>query len=212
MRINEVPASSGYGEPIAKFFRLGDQVRRSSAPSRPTNASRRRTAGRRNGEPPAAVPAGRDRPGPVAARRRWRPFRTASTKRGPALRAPQRRRPGRAGAAWCARRRRIFLASRDGHVIHFPIDEINILSGVGKGVIGIKLEDDDTCLGGALIRNQNDAMIVETSGGKRMEFYGSREQTGRGGKGFEAVKRTSFVRVVPPAIELVNWEEIEARG
>ena len=27
MRINEVPASSGYGEPIAKFFRLADQVR-----------------------------------------------------------------------------------------------------------------------------------------------------------------------------------------
>ena len=27
MRINEVPASSGYGEPIAKFFKLADQVR-----------------------------------------------------------------------------------------------------------------------------------------------------------------------------------------
>ncbi len=27
MRINEVPASSGYGEPIAKFFRLDDQVK-----------------------------------------------------------------------------------------------------------------------------------------------------------------------------------------
>src|SRR5205807_208545 len=27
MRINEVPASSGYGEPISKFFRLADQVR-----------------------------------------------------------------------------------------------------------------------------------------------------------------------------------------
>ena len=27
MRINEVPASSGYGEPIAKFFRLADQVK-----------------------------------------------------------------------------------------------------------------------------------------------------------------------------------------
>ena len=37
----------------------------------------------------------------------------------------------------------IFLASADGHVIHFPLDEINILSGVGKGVIGIKLADDD---------------------------------------------------------------------
>src|SRR5205085_8326589 len=27
MRTNEVPASSGYGEPITKFFRLADQVR-----------------------------------------------------------------------------------------------------------------------------------------------------------------------------------------
>src|SRR3984893_18549044 len=27
MRMKEVPASSGYGEPVAKFFRLGDQVK-----------------------------------------------------------------------------------------------------------------------------------------------------------------------------------------
>ena len=27
MRINDVPASSGYGEPITKFFRLADQVK-----------------------------------------------------------------------------------------------------------------------------------------------------------------------------------------
>jgi DNA gyrase subunit A len=107
--------------------------------------------------------------------------------------------------------RSIFLASGNGHVIHFPIDEINILSGVGKGVLGIKLEEGDACLGGALIRNQNDALIVETTGGRRMEFYGSREQTSRGGKGFEAVKRNSFTRVVPPAIALVNWDEIEGK-
>ena len=37
----------------------------------------------------------------------------------------------------------IFLASQDGHILHFLIPEINILSGVGKGVIGIKLEKDD---------------------------------------------------------------------
>ena len=55
MRINEVPASSGYGEPIAKFFRLADQVqsdrrrhhRRAlhAAPTRrlPTASRRRRT-------------------------------------------------------------------------------------------------------------------------------------------------------------------------
>src|SRR5262249_56975616 len=31
MRINEVPASSGYGEPITKFFKLGDNVKMVSA-------------------------------------------------------------------------------------------------------------------------------------------------------------------------------------
>ena len=33
----------------------------------------------------------------------------------------------------------------------------------------------------------------------------------RGGKGFEAVKRTWFVRVVPPPIELVDWDQVEGR-
>jgi hypothetical protein len=36
--------------------------------------------------------------------------------------------------------------------------------------------------------------------------------TSRGGKGFEAVKRTSFIRVVPPPIELVDWDKVEGKG
>jgi DNA gyrase subunit A len=38
------------------------------------------------------------------------------------------------------------------------------------------------------------------------------EVTSRGGKGHEAVKRTSFVRVVPPPIELVDWDVVEGKG
>ncbi len=105
----------------------------------------------------------------------------------------------------------IFLASREGHILHFPIAEINVLSGVGKGVIGIKLEKDDTCLGGALVTKSSDMLVVETSGGKTMEFTGRHETTGRGGKGWEAVKRASLVRVVPPAIALVDWEILEGK-
>ena len=41
----------------------------------------------------------------------------------------------------------IFLASDDGHLIHFPIDQIIELSGIGKGVHGIKLEKNARCLG-----------------------------------------------------------------
>src|SRR5262249_44479147 len=106
----------------------------------------------------------------------------------------------------------IFLASQEGHVIHFPIDEINILSGVGKGVMGIKLADRDICLGGALISNRHDVLIMETAGNRTQEFRrGKYELTSRGGKGLEAVKRTTFTRVVPPPIELVDWDAVEGK-
>ena len=79
--------------------------------------------------------------------------------------------------------------------------------------MGIKLDNGDACLGGALISNRHDALVVETTGGKTMEFRrGKYETVSRGGKGFEAVKRTNFVRVVPPPIELVDWDQVEGRA
>ncbi|MFO0964863.1 MAG: DNA topoisomerase (ATP-hydrolyzing) [Gemmataceae bacterium] len=106
----------------------------------------------------------------------------------------------------------LFLASRDGHVLHFAVKEINILAGVGKGVIGIKLADEDECIGGALIRRSDDRLVVETTGGKNLEFTGRYEVVSRAGKGFEAVKRADLVRVIPPPITLVDWEQLEAGG
>src|SRR5207253_3026000 len=135
------------------------------------------------------------------------PFRTPSTKVG---RRYVRLNDGdKVVAVWLPREEEtIYLASANGHVIHFQIDDVNILAGVGKGVMGIKLEEGDTCIGGALMGGRFDKLVLETSGGRTMEFGRNKyDVTSRGGKGFEAVKRTSFVRVVPPAIELVNWEE-----
>jgi DNA gyrase subunit A len=105
------------------------------------------------------------------------------------------------------------LATRDARVIHFPVGEVNILAGVGKGVMGIKLDDDDVCLGGALIGSRFDALTLETSGGKTHECRrGAYQQVGRGGKGYEVLKRASFTRVIPPPIELVNWDEVEGKN
>jgi hypothetical protein len=51
------------------------------------------------------------------------------------------------------------------------------------------------------------------SNGKMMEFGRNKyEPVSRGGKGYEAVKRLSFVRVVPPPIELVDWDQVEAKN
>jgi DNA gyrase subunit A len=210
MRINEVPASSGYGEPVAKFFRLGDQVRIINAASTDDRfTTPDEPAG--NGEPPGAyllvvTAQGQTLRTPLA------PHRTASTKVG--RRYVRLNQGDRVVLATVLKdEESLFLASAFGHVIHFPIEQINILSGAGKGVIGIKLHEGDTCLGGALISSRFDMMQVETAGGKQMEFRrGKYEITSRGGKGFEAVKRTSFVRVVPPPIELVYWDAVEGKG
>ncbi|HZT82597.1 MAG TPA: DNA topoisomerase (ATP-hydrolyzing) [Gemmataceae bacterium] len=208
MRIHEVPASSGYGEPIAKHFRLGDQVRIVGAVTtdeRFTPADQKPKNGEPGGPYLLVVTAqGQTLRTPLA------PFRTASTKVG---RRYVRLNDGdRVVMATVLRgdEETIYLASANGHVIHFRVEEINVLAGAGKGVMGIKLEEGDTCLGGALMSGRFDKFVLETSGGRTMEFGRNKyDVTSRGGKGFEAVKRASFVRVVPPPIELVDWDAVE---
>ncbi|GIW80340.1 MAG: hypothetical protein KatS3mg105_2147 [Gemmatales bacterium] len=209
MRINEVPASSGYGEPLAKHFRLGDQVRVINAI---TTDERFLPASRENGNgepvpPYLLVVTARGQ----VLRIPFAPFRTASTKVG--RRYCRLRDADRVVLAQVVRdETSIFLATASGRIIHFPIDEINILAGVGKGVMGIKLKPGDTCLGGALISSRNDRLVVETATGKVQEYRRDKyELTSRGGKGFPAVKRTSFIRVVPPPIELVDWDAVEGK-
>jgi len=216
MRMNEVPASSGYGEPLAKFFRLGDQAKIVNAVTtdeRFTPPQEPPAKPKKKGEEP-------DPPGPYllvvtaqgqTLRTPLAPFRVASTKAG---RMYARLNEGdRVVLATVLRdEESIFLASAQGHVIHFAVEEINILAGVGKGVMGIKLADDDTCLGAALVSERNPAMVTETANGKTLEFKGKKyEITGRAGKGFEAVKRTTLLRVVPPPIELVDWDQLEGK-
>jgi DNA gyrase subunit A len=77
--------------------------------------------------------------------------------------------------------------------------------------MGIKLNEGDICLGGALVSNRHDALTVETSGGISKEFRrGAYPCVNRGGRGHEVVKRTDLAKVVPPPIELVDWDAVEA--
>jgi DNA gyrase subunit A len=207
LRINEVPASTGYGEPITKFFKLDDNVKVITAVSAderftPADHSRRKS------DPPepyilVATAHGQVLRTPIS------PFRTASTKVGRRyVRLSEGDKVVMVGMPHDEES--VMLASAEGRLIHFPLEDVNVLAGVGKGVMGIKLDDGDSCLGGALIGSRFDALVVETSGGKSMELRrGAYRVHSRGGKGYEVVKRSTLVRVLPPAIELVNWEEME---
>ncbi len=158
MRINEVPHQ----------FRLRRADREVLPAGRPGQGDHRRTTDERF-TPLDVPPANGEPAGPYllvvtaqgqTLRMPLSPFRTASTKVG---RRYVRLVEGDKVvlATVLASEESLFLASASGHVIHFPIEEINILSGAGKGVMGIKLQEGDVCLGGALISNRNDALVVD---------------------------------------------------
>jgi DNA gyrase subunit A len=214
MRVNEVPATTGYGEPITKFFKLGDGVKVVGAVTTDLRFT------------PADEKGRGDTPGG--------PYLLVATKNGYVLRTPLagfRTESTRAGrryvkleegdrvvmARLVTDETGLMLASRGGHLIHFPIDQVNVLAGVGKGVIGIDLEDADECIGGALVndarRYEANRLVVETESGKPQEFgpLAIKSQK-RGGKGTKPGVRTKFARVLPPAIELVNWEEVDGKA
>jgi DNA gyrase subunit A len=207
LRIHDVPASSGYGEPIAKFFRLGDQAKLVNAITTDPRFTPPDDE-QANGEPPrphlvVVTAQGQVLRMPLAL------FRAASNKLGRMF-ARLNENDKVVAATLHRGEKTIMLASQEGHVIHFPVADINVLAGAGKGVMGIKLVDDDVCLGGALIGGNHDRLMVETSGGRILEFGKNKyEVTSRGGKGFAAVKRASFVRVVAPEIVLVDWDKVE---
>lgn len=209
MRINEVPATTGYGEPVAKFFKLADQVKIIDALS----------------TDPRFTPADQKAKGDVPGG----PYILVATSGGTVLRLPiaayrlESTKSGRRyvnvgeGRAVMAKlvsdEESVMLGSRGGHLIHFAIDQVNILSGPGKGVMGIKLGDDDECLGGVLVGGRFTKLVVETESGKTQDFGpGAIKTQDRGGKGAKPGVRTNFARLIPPPIELVNWDEVKGKA
>jgi DNA gyrase subunit A len=209
MRINEVPATTGYGEPISKFFKLDDGVKVIGV----VTTDPRFTL--------ADQPAEGDTPGGpyilVAAstgyvlRTPLASFRPESTKNGRRF-AKVDEGDKVVMARLVADETGVMLASHGGHLIHFAIDQVSVLAGVGKGVIGIKLEDD-TCIGGVLVGGRFDKLVLETESGKTQDFGpGAIKSQNRGGKGEKPYVRTKYTRLVPGTIELVNWEEVEGKA
>ncbi len=209
LRINEIPASAGYGDPVAKFFKIADGVKIVAAATTDPRFT-----------PPDWEAKGKNPGGPLVllatsngycARLPLTAYRPESTKAGRKFAKPEE---GKVVLAQVlsGSEEGVMLATRKGWVIHFDIAEVNVLSGAGKGVVGIKLEDGDSCAGGAAVGGGRfDKLTAEAESGVPKEFgIGAYSQQQRGGKGREH-KRTPLARVVPPAIELVNWEEVEGK-
>lgn len=208
--IDQVPASSGYGEPISKHVKLQDGVNIVAAL---TTDARFTPEDSQKKNDPAPRPYllvvtsfGNVLRLPLS------PFRTASNKNG---RKFCRVVPGdRVVAVELVRdAQSVFLVTRKARLIHFNIDDVPVLSGPGKGVRGIKVESGDSVLGMKQLTRPSDALHVLTNGDKTLSFGQMKYTvTSRGGRGIRTSHRSEYVEVVRDPIQLVDWAAIEGEG
>jgi DNA gyrase subunit A len=205
-RIVDVPASTGYGEPIQRLFKFRDGERVVGA----IGLDPRTT--------PDIVPAAESQPAAThavavstdgyALRFNLDAFVEPSTRAG-----RRYARPADAaevvGVAAITGAETMIVATRDARAVLCAIEEINHLSGPGRGVILIKLTtDEDRVLGFVASRGDRDLMVVETSRGAEQTISTAKyEVTGRGGKGRELLQRGQFVRVIPAPAEIPQLDQ-----
>ena len=199
-RIIDVPASTGYGEPVQKLFKLRDGEKIIAAFSLdPRVAGKIET--RKEGEAPPVHAIAVTSDG-YSLRFSLESFVEPSTRAGRRYARPS---DGVevVGVAKISGSEIIIAATHDARAILCRADEVNYLSGPGKGVILIKLvSKDDHVLGFIASTGDRDLMRVETSrGGEQTISTTKYEVTGRGGKGRELLQRGQFTRVIPNDVE-----------
>ena len=207
MSINAVPASSGYGEPLVKHFKMGDGAHVVSAVTtdpRFTSADHK--------------VRGQEQPGP---------FLVVATAKGQVLQIPLKpfRAPStKAGRKFCKLlpgdkvvfvellrdATTMFLATAEARVLHFSVKDVPVFGGPRKGVRGIRMSPEDKVLGAALMTGARDTLHVITTADKEMSFGQHKyEVASRGGKGIRTIQRSGFKHVRRPPIELVDWPALE---
>jgi DNA gyrase subunit A len=195
-RIIDVPASTGYGEPIQRLFKLKDGEKIVAAMSLDPRSAGTITPKKEGAEAPVhAVAVSSDgyalrfgldglvEPSTRSGRRYARPSKGAEI----------------VNVARLAGNEILIAATAHARGILCRADEVNYLSGPGKGVILIKLGDEDRVLGAVASTGDRDLLTVETTRGAEQTIStGKYEVTGRGGKGRELLQRGGFTRVLWP--------------
>ncbi len=98
----------------------------------------------------------------------------------------------------------ICLATKSARVLIFPIEEANVVGGLAKGVTAIRLDTKDRVLGFTLVDRdrKRDGIRVRTNRGATQLITVSKYPvTGRGGKGYTFLQRGSLEAIIPDEVE-----------
>jgi DNA gyrase subunit A len=195
LRLNDVPPSTGYGEPVQKLFKFGDGERVVAALSMDPRLTR----------PKSLILLAVTRRGLVL-RFSLDPFREVTTRSGRRFAKPAKG-DEIAAVFVCDETDLVALASEKGRAILFPANEVPVLAGPGKGVLGFKLAPDDRLVGAALFGDDEKRATLTLVNGKGTEHTITKRYTpvSRGGKGFELIKRDRLVKALPAEITLLDF-------
>ena len=108
----------------------------------------------------------------------------------------------------------LIAATRQARALLCKVDEVNFLSGPGRGVILIKLDkDEDRVLGFIASSGDRDLLTVETTRGAEQTISTGKVQVDRAAaaSGRELLQRGEFTRVLPQAPELPVLTAAETR-
>jgi DNA gyrase subunit A len=202
-RVHDVPASTGYGDPVQKFFKLADGERMVAMLSLDP-----RVLGQELREPPEGATEIEG------------PFGLALTRGGLGFRFPlhiHREPSTRAGRKFAKLNEGdevlavllpqnvpgVVLAATNGYALRVPIDEIAALSGAGKGSIVMKLDENERLVGALL--DDRDFIELETEKGKIVRETVEKVSGVRGEYGRQiTAKKDRVMRMVMPPIPTPN--------
>jgi DNA gyrase subunit A len=196
VRINDIPPSAGYGDPVQKLFKFRDGEKVVSALSLDPRLGR-------VGEVVAVSRLG------FGLRFALEPHREISTRAG---RKFARTVEGDdIVAALPAEEKDILcVVTERAHALLCPVGEVNLLANPGRGVTVIKVAEGDGVIGVGVARGAVERPLsVETQAGKRIDIGpGEQEVAARGGKGRELARR-STVKLVTPPVKVTTFTPTE---
>ena len=222
LRINDIPQTTGHGEPIQSHFAFEDREHLvgvachdprclpdvSAAPP-PVVAVQEmlpgavgHVNGEANGNGHAQVPGLPPPPYGIALtaggkvlRFALASFAAVSTRKGRAVVRldPAFQDDALVGVEPSDASENVCLATKSARVLIFPVSEANVVAGPAKGVTAIKLDAKDRVLGFTLANKMREGLTVRTSRGATMIVRATKYPvTSRGGRGYGVLQRGSL--------------------
>jgi len=199
-RVIDIPATTGYGEPIQKLFKLKDGEKIVAAMSLDKRAIGKIEEDPKKPEYAPEVHGFAATSDGYALRFGLAGFAEPSTRSGRRFARPAKGQEA-VGVEAIGGDETVLAASEKCRAMVCSAEEVNYLSGPGKGVMLIKLAKDDRLLGFKASRGDRDLLTVETNRNATKTVSTAKYRTtSRGGKGIEIQKNGKLARVVPEEI------------